>query len=90
MAEVLRKHCQLLIKNFLLSSQKNRKYKIYLNENYSYLIFFGRKNMDEYQIWTLWSSNRIGSGLGFIGTVLLLWLAIRTDCFLLEMLSFYG
>ena len=33
--------------------------------------------MDEYQIWTLWSSNRIGSGLGFIGTVLLLWLAIR-------------
>ena len=33
--------------------------------------------MDEYQIWTLWSSNRIGSGLGFIGTILLLWLAIR-------------
>ena len=33
--------------------------------------------MDEYRIWTLWSSNRIGSGLGFIGTVLLLWLAIR-------------
>ena len=39
--------------------------------------FFWEKNMDEYQIWTLWSSNRIGSGLGFIGTVLLLWLAIR-------------
>ena len=33
--------------------------------------------MEEYQVWTLWSSNRIGSGLGFIGTVLLLWLAIR-------------
>ena len=33
--------------------------------------------MDEYQIWTLWSSNRIGSGLGFIGSILLLWLAIR-------------
>jgi len=33
--------------------------------------------MEEYQIWTLWSSNRIGSGLGFIGSILLLWLAIR-------------
>ena len=33
--------------------------------------------MEEYQIWTLWRSNRIGSGLGFIGTVLLWWLAIR-------------
>ena len=33
--------------------------------------------MEEYQIWTLWSSNRIGSALMFIGTVLLLWLALR-------------
>ena len=33
--------------------------------------------MDEYQIWTLWSSNRIGDGLNFIATVLLIWLALR-------------
>ena len=33
--------------------------------------------MEEYQIWTLWSSNRIGDGLVFIGFVLLIWLALR-------------
>lgn len=33
--------------------------------------------MEEYQVWTLWSSNRIGDGLNFIATVLLIWLALR-------------
>ena len=33
--------------------------------------------MEEYQIWTLWSSNRIADGLNFVATVLLIWLAIR-------------
>ena len=33
--------------------------------------------MEEYQIWTLFNSGRIGSGLSIIWTVLLLWLALR-------------
>ena len=33
--------------------------------------------MDELQLWNLWSSNRIGSGLINIGIVLAIWLSIR-------------
>ena len=33
--------------------------------------------MDEFQIWSLWSSNRIGSGLVGIGTILGVWLSMR-------------
>ena len=33
--------------------------------------------MDELQLWTLWSSNRIGSGLVSIGIILAIWLSIR-------------
>ena len=33
--------------------------------------------MEEFQIWQIWSSNRIGSGLVGIGTLLGIWLAMR-------------
>ncbi len=33
--------------------------------------------MDELQLWNLWSSNRIGSGLVSIGIILAIWLSIR-------------
>ena len=33
--------------------------------------------MDEFQLWTLWSSNRIGDNLSFVGSVLAIWLALR-------------
>ena len=33
--------------------------------------------MEEYQIWQLWSSNRIGSALTGIGTILAIWLSMR-------------
>ena len=33
--------------------------------------------MEEFQIWSLWSSNRIGSGLVGIGSILSIWLALR-------------
>ena len=33
--------------------------------------------MDEFQIWSLWTSNRIGSGLVGIGTILGVWLSMR-------------
>ena len=33
--------------------------------------------MDEFQLWSLWSSNRIGSGLVGIGSILSIWLALR-------------
>ena len=33
--------------------------------------------MDEFQIWSLWSSNRIGSGLVGVGTILGVWLSMR-------------
>ena len=33
--------------------------------------------MDEFQLWTLWSSNRIGTSLMGIGTILGVWLAMR-------------
>ena len=33
--------------------------------------------IEEYQIWTLFNSGRIGSGLNIIWTILLLWLALR-------------
>ena len=33
--------------------------------------------MEEFQIWQIWSSNRIGSGLVGIGTILGVWLAMR-------------
>ena len=33
--------------------------------------------MDEFQIWIIWSSNRIGSGLVGIGSILSIWLALR-------------
>ena len=33
--------------------------------------------MDEFQIWSLWTSNRIGSGLVGIGTILAVWLSMR-------------
>jgi len=33
--------------------------------------------MTELEIWTLWSSNRIGGGLIGIGTLLSIWLAMR-------------
>tara|TARA_B100000925_G_C21658960_1_gene324768 strand:- start:53 stop:460 length:408 start_codon:yes stop_codon:yes gene_type:complete len=33
--------------------------------------------MEEFQIWSIWSSNRIGSGLVGIGSILSIWLALR-------------
>ena len=33
--------------------------------------------MEEFQIWQIWSSNRIGSGLIGIGTILGVWLSMR-------------
>ena len=33
--------------------------------------------MEEFQIWSIWSSNRIGSGLVGIGSILSRWLALR-------------
>ena len=33
--------------------------------------------MEEFQIWQLWSSNQIGAGLGGIGVLLSIWLAMR-------------
>ena len=33
--------------------------------------------MEEFQIWQIWRSNRIGSGLVGIGTLLGIWLAMR-------------
>ena len=33
--------------------------------------------MEEFQIWSIWSSNRIGSGLVGIGSILSKWLALR-------------
>ena len=33
--------------------------------------------MDQFQIWSLWTSNRIGSGLVGIGTILGVWLSMR-------------
>ena len=33
--------------------------------------------MEEFQIWSIWSSNRIGSGLLGIGSILSIWLALR-------------
>ena len=33
--------------------------------------------MDEFQIWSIWSSNRIGTSLMGIGTILGVWLAMR-------------
>lgn len=34
--------------------------------------------MEEYQIWTLFQSARIGNGLALIATVLIIWLSLRT------------
>ena len=34
--------------------------------------------MEEYQIWTLYNSARIGNALSIIGTILFVWLALRT------------
>ena len=34
--------------------------------------------MEEYQIWSLFQSARIGNGLGTIATILLIWLALCT------------
>ncbi len=33
--------------------------------------------MEEFQIWSIWSSNRIGSGLIGIGSILGVWLSMR-------------
>lgn len=33
--------------------------------------------MEEFQIWSIWSSNRIGSGLVGIGSILGVWLSMR-------------
>ena len=33
--------------------------------------------MEEFQIWQIWSSNRIGSGLVGIGSILAVWLSMR-------------
>ena len=33
--------------------------------------------MEEFQIWQIWSSNRIGSGLIGIGSILAVWLSMR-------------
>ena len=33
--------------------------------------------MEEFQIWSIWSSNRIGSALVGIGSILSIWLALR-------------
>ena len=33
--------------------------------------------MEEFQIWSIWSSNRIESGLVGIGSILSIWLALR-------------
>ena len=33
--------------------------------------------MEEFQIWSIWSSNRIGTSLMGIGTILGVWLAMR-------------
>ena len=33
--------------------------------------------MEEYQIWSIWSSNRIGTSLMGIGTILGVWLSMR-------------
>lgn len=33
--------------------------------------------MEEFQIWQLWASNRIGSGLAAIASILAVWLAMR-------------
>ena len=33
--------------------------------------------MEEFQIWSIWSSNWIGSGLVGIGSILSIWLALR-------------
>ncbi len=33
--------------------------------------------MDEFQLWTLWSSNKIGDALNFVGSVLAIWLSLR-------------
>ena len=33
--------------------------------------------MEEFQIWSIWSSNRIGTSLMGIGTILGVWLSMR-------------
>ena len=34
--------------------------------------------MEEYQIWTLFQNARIANGLTFIGSILIIWLSLRT------------
>ena len=33
--------------------------------------------MDDFQLWSLWSSNKIGDALSFVGSVLAIWLSLR-------------
>tara|TARA_B100001250_G_C19646804_1_gene720746 strand:+ start:588 stop:986 length:399 start_codon:yes stop_codon:yes gene_type:complete len=33
--------------------------------------------MDEFQLWSLWSSNKIGDALSFVGSILAIWLSLR-------------
>ncbi len=42
-----------------------------------FLTIYGGIIMEEFQIWSIWSSNRIGSGLVGIGSILSIWLALR-------------
>ena len=38
----------------------------------------GEEIMEEFQIWSLYQSARIGNGLMIIATVLIIWLSLRT------------